>query len=60
MNETSGHRGSCVVAPLTGERLRESGFEVVEAADGEQGSREAETGQFDVIVLDLMLPKSMD
>jgi len=37
--------------------LRESGFDVVEAADGEQGRREAETGQFDVIVLDLMLPK---
>ena len=37
--------------------LRESGFEVVEAADGEQGSLEAKTGQFDVIVLDLMLPK---
>jgi len=37
--------------------LRESGFDVVEAADGEQGSRAAATGNFDVIVLDLMLPK---
>jgi DNA-binding response OmpR family regulator len=37
--------------------LSESGFEVVEATDGEQGWREAENGSFDVIVLDLMLPK---
>lgn len=37
--------------------LREAGFDVVEAADGEAGSMAAEDGEFDVIILDLMLPK---
>lgn len=37
--------------------LREAGFAVDAAANGEQGLRHARTGQYDVIVLDLMLPR---
>lgn len=36
--------------------LRESGFAVDHAADGEAGSHLAEQGIYDVIILDLMLP----
>lgn len=36
--------------------LREAGFSVDAAADGDEGRRLAETGDYDVIVLDLMLP----
>lgn len=36
--------------------LREAGFSVDSAADGKDGLWLAETGQYDVIVLDLMLP----
>ncbi len=37
--------------------LREAGYAVDEAADGETGLWHAESGEHDVIVLDLMLPK---
>lgn len=37
--------------------LREAGFAVDAAASGEQGLRYAQSGQYDVIVLDLMLPR---
>jgi DNA-binding response OmpR family regulator len=37
--------------------LRESGFAVDEAADGEEGLWLAESNPYDVMVLDLMLPK---
>jgi DNA-binding response OmpR family regulator len=37
--------------------LREAGFAVDVAADGEEGLRSASVGSYDVIVLDLMLPK---
>jgi DNA-binding response OmpR family regulator len=37
--------------------LREAGFAVDAAADGEEGLRFARSGDYDVIVLDLMLPK---
>jgi len=37
--------------------LREAGFAVDAAADGEEGLWYARTGEYDVIVLDLMLPK---
>ena len=40
-----------------GEGLRRSGFAVDLAADGEEGMRFAEHATYDVIVLDLMLPK---
>ena len=36
--------------------LREAGFSVDSAADGDDGLWLAETGDYDVIVLDLMLP----
>jgi DNA-binding response OmpR family regulator len=37
--------------------LREAGFAVDAAADGEEGLWYATTGEYDVVVLDLMLPK---
>jgi DNA-binding response OmpR family regulator len=37
--------------------LREAGFAVDAAADGEEGLWQAQSGKYDVIVLDLMLPK---
>jgi DNA-binding response OmpR family regulator len=37
--------------------LREAGFALESTADGEEGLWHAETGEFDAIVLDLMLPK---
>ncbi len=37
--------------------LREAGFAVDAAASGEEGLRYAQSGQYDVIVLDLMLPR---
>ncbi len=40
-----------------GEGLRRSGFVVDLAADGEEGSRFADAADYDVIVLDIMLPK---
>ncbi len=36
--------------------LKQEGFEVVTAGDGEAGLKLAETGNFDLILLDLMLP----
>ena len=37
--------------------LREAGYAVDTAADGEEGLWYAETGEYDAVVLDLMLPK---
>jgi DNA-binding response OmpR family regulator len=37
--------------------LREAGYAVDEAADGEAGLRHARTGEHDVVVLDIMLPR---
>ena len=39
------------------ERLRELGFAVTEAADGEEGLWRAQQETYDVIVLDIMLPE---
>lgn len=36
--------------------LKQEGYEVVTAVDGEAGLKLAETGEFDLILLDLMLP----
>ncbi|MGQ9576748.1 MAG: response regulator transcription factor [Thermoguttaceae bacterium] len=38
--------------------LREAGFAVDAAADGEEGAWYARSGDYDVIILDLMLPKA--
>jgi two-component system, OmpR family, alkaline phosphatase synthesis response regulator PhoP len=40
-----------------GDRLSSEGYEVDTASDGEDGLRQASGGDFDLIVLDLMLPK---
>jgi len=37
--------------------LTEEGYQVVVAADGEEGAFEAGQGEFDVVILDVMLPK---
>src|SRR5437588_6936524 len=37
--------------------LREEGYAVDAAADGEEGLFKAESGEYDAVVLDLMLPK---
>jgi two-component system OmpR family response regulator len=37
--------------------LRENGFSVDSAADGEEGLAKGESGDYDAIVLDIMLPK---
>lgn len=39
------------------DRLEEERYEVDTATDGEEGFRKASSGNFDVIILDLMLPK---
>jgi two-component system, OmpR family, response regulator len=45
------------LARFTAEYLREQGVEVVRATDGEQGLGEALRRRFDVVILDLMLPR---
>jgi len=39
------------------DRLYSEGYEVVSAADGETGFNEAISNPFDLIILDVMLPK---
>jgi DNA-binding response OmpR family regulator len=39
------------------DRLKAEGYELETAADGEQGLRKAVEGAYDLIVLDVMLPK---
>lgn len=41
------------------DRLMEEKFHVETASDGEEGFELAKTGVYDVIILDLMLPKKM-
>lgn len=45
-----------LVITLT-DRLRSEGFDVTSATDGKRGFDEAVTGNFDLIILDVMLPK---
>lgn len=42
---------------VLGERLRQEGYEVLSAADGEQALNQIQKNTPDVVVLDLMLPK---
>jgi DNA-binding response OmpR family regulator len=44
------------IARLTAEYLEQQGLTVRWVADGLRGAREAQTGHFDAVVLDLMLP----
>lgn len=39
------------------EVLRDEGFEVAEAADGQVGLEKAKAGDYDLLLLDIMLPK---
>lgn len=45
------------LATMLGEYLRGEGFDVELAHDGDDGLRQAETGLFDALVLDVMLPR---
>ncbi len=45
------------LAQIVAEGLREAGYMVDVALDGEQGQALAQRGQYDVIILDLMLPR---
>lgn len=45
------------IRELYSEILRDEGYEVTEAWDGEVGLKTALSGKFDIILLDVMLPK---
>ena len=45
------------VRELYSEVLRDAGFEVAEAIDGESGRKKALDGDYDLLLLDIMLPK---
>ena len=45
------------IVKMVGKRLEVEGFDVVVAMDGQEGLSKAQTGNPDLIVLDLMLPK---
>ncbi len=45
------------IVKMVGKRLEGAGYEVVTAADGEDGLTKARLGRPDVVILDLMLPK---
>ena len=45
------------IRELYAEILRDEGYEVTEAWDGEVGLKTALSGRFDIILLDVMLPK---
>ncbi len=45
------------IVKMVGKRLEVEGFDVLVAVDGQEGLTKAQTGQPDLIILDLMLPK---
>lgn len=45
------------VRELYSEVLRDEGFEVAEAVDGQSGLAKVLEGQYDLVLLDIMLPK---
>ena len=45
------------ILAIVAQALREAGYAVDTAADGEEGLFKAEGGQYDAVVLDMMLPK---
>jgi len=46
-----------LIRTLVSRMLRRSGFEPVEAADGQQAIERLDAGGFDALVLDLMMPR---
>ena len=44
------------ISELYARALTKAGYEVKVAADGEEGLKEAETDQYDIVLLDLMIP----
>jgi DNA-binding response OmpR family regulator len=44
------------IAELYAMLLRKKGYEVATVADGAEGFKEAQTGNYDLVLLDLMLP----
>jgi DNA-binding response OmpR family regulator len=45
------------IVKMVGKRLEVEGFEVAIAMDGQEGLQKARTERFDLMILDLMLPK---
>jgi len=45
------------LSKLIAKRLKEEGYDVVQAYDAEEGLNYANYENFDIIILDLMLPK---
>jgi Response regulators consisting of a CheY-like receiver domain and a winged-helix DNA-binding domain len=45
------------LSKLIAKRLKEEGYDVVQAYDAEEGLNYANYEDFDIIILDLMLPK---
>ena len=45
------------LSSLYKELLEEEGYEVILAQDGEEGLKKAEEGGYDLVLLDIMLPK---
>lgn len=46
------------IRELYAEVLRDAGFEVIEAVDGQSGMEKALNGDYDLLILDIMLPKT--
>lgn len=45
------------IRTLVGRMLRRAGFDPVEAIDGQHAIEELDAGEFDAVVLDLMMPR---
>lgn len=45
------------IRTLVARVLRRAGYEALQAADGEQAIKQLDTGRFDALVLDLMMPR---
>lgn len=47
------------ISELYTRALKKAGYEVIVATDGVEGLEQAKTGQFDIVLLDIMLPNVM-
>lgn len=45
------------IVQMVSSRLKANGYEVISAADGEEGLRKAQSEKPDLIILDVMMPK---